>query len=360
MAKKKDDPRQGNLFGLEQEDTDGFYRMCGGDSEKAKTAMTLFNSYRAPTTSANYAAVIKDFRNFCLESENLRYDIFGAKEVAQFVIHAFDSGKGKAYLSYIRPAITALEAARETPSDKSAFTNSKLVRMIGGAIRRAAEAAPPIEKVDELPLEALRKGFSEHVWGKDLKDINFVTFRTLYRWMLGAITLARYEGIRHIQSKDVKVVTDSRGVRAVQVHLRKEKNDQMHLGNYRMLPEAPGEVIEPLTLTLLFFKRAGFKLGEGDNYISCRSQGSSADGRFQLSYSTAQADGKKLLKELGFNIRYGENSARRLGASNARRNNVPMDVIEEVGGWKTKGMVERYLSNTVDSKIKQAKALKFK
>ena len=79
-----------------------------------------------------------------------------------------------------------------------------------------------------------------------------------------------------------------------------------------------------------------------------------------MRYCMAMSNGKKLVKELGYDIRYGENSARRLGASNARRNGVPMDIIEEVGGWKTKGMVERYLANTVDSKVGQAKALKFK
>jgi len=360
MPKKREDPRKGNLFGFEPADTDGFHRICSGDADKTNTALMLFNSYRAPTTSTNYAAVIKDFKNFCAEAENLSYETFGAKEVAQFIVQAHDQKRGKAYMSYIKPAISAIEAVRETPSERSAFDSKAVTRMLGGAIRHAAETAPPITKVDELPMDALKKGLTTFIWGKELEDIHFVTFRTLYRWMLGAITLARFEGIRHVQSKHVKILTDSLGNRAVQIFLTKEKNDQLHCGQYRMLPEAPGEVIEPLTLTLLYFRKAGFKLGEGDNYISCRTQGKTADGRFPISYGTAATDGKSLLKKMGFAVRYGENSARRLGASNARRNEVPMDVIEEVGGWKTKGMVERYLSNTVDSKIKQAKALKFK
>ena len=360
MPKKKEDPRTGNLFGFEKTDTDGFHRICSGDAEMTETALMLFNSYRAPTTSANYASVVRDFQHFCSNSERFNYDAFGPKEVAQFIIHAHNLKKGKTYMAYIKPAITAIEAARRTPDHRSVFCDKVVTRMLGGAIRRAAEIAPPTEKVDELPMDALKNGLLRYVWGKDLADIEFIKFRTLYRWMVGAITLARFEGIRHVKSKDVKIVTTSSGDRAVQIYIEKEKNDQLHRGQYRMLPEASGEVIEPLTLTLMYFKKAGFSLGEGDNYICCRTMGKAADGRHALRYCTAVSDGKKLVKELGYDIRYGENSARGLGASNARRSGVPMDIIEEVGGWKTKGMVKRYLTNTVDSKVGQAKTLKFK
>ena len=145
----------------------------------------------------------------------------------------------------------------------------------------------------------------------------------------------RYEGIKHLMSKYISIVKDSKGRRAIQIYLEKEKNKQLHKGQYRMLPESPGEIIKPLSLTLLYFKRAGFTLNKRDNYICCWSQGKNADGMFSLHYTTVIANGKSLVKQLGFDIRYRENSAQRLGASNARLNNVPMDVIEEVGGWKT-------------------------
>ena len=360
MSKKKTDPRAGNIFGLEPSDTDQFARVCSGDVEKTQTAMLLFNSFRAPGTSANYANVIRDFREFCFEDELLSYEAFGPKEVAQFLVQAYQQKKGKAYISFIKPAISAIEAARRVPDHLSVFQDKAITRMIGGAVRLAAEAAPPTRKVDALPMAALKNGLLTHVWGKKVEDIHFVTFRTLYRWMIGAITLARFEGIHHIRSKHVQIVRASNGDRAVQIYLEKEKNDQLHQGQYRMLPEMPGEIIEPLTLTLKYFQRAGFTLGEGEDYICCRTQGKKADGRHQLTYTTALANGKSLVKQLGFDIRYGENSSRRLGVSNARKNDVSMDIIEEVGGWKTRGMAEHYLANSVDTKIKQAKALKFK
>ena len=360
MSEKKVDPRAGNIFGLEPSDTEQFAQVCSGDVEKTQTAMLLFNSFRAPGTSANYAHVIRDFRDFCFEDELLSYEEFGPKEVAQFLVHVYRQNKGKAYVSFIKPAITAIEAARRVPDHLSVFQDKAILRMIGGSVRLAAESAPPTKKVDALPMDALKNGLLTHVWGKKVEDINFVIFRTLYRWMIGAIGLARYEGIRHIKSKHVQIVRASNGDRAVQIFLEKEKNDQLHQGQYRMLPEMPGEVIEPLTLTLKYFQRAGFTLGEGENYICCRSQGKRADGKNPLVYTTALANGKSLVQQLGFHIKYGENSSRRLGFSNARKNNVPMDVIEEIGGWKTRGMAEHYLANSVDTKIRQAKALHFK
>ena len=359
MAKKKDDPRKGNLYGLEPTDTDSFYRLCGGNQDMVDVALTLFNSQKAATTGRNYSHVIRDLKEFCAKN-GYSYDLLDEKSVAQFVVTSYTKKKGKSYLAYIRPAIRTIEEARGIPSDRSVCNNVQIAAMLAGAKRRAAEEAPPIEKVDELPMEALKNGLRLYVWNKPIKEIDFVVFRTLYRWTVAAYTMIRFEGIRHIRSKHVKIVTDSFGQRAVQIYVEKEKNDQLHMGQFRVMPEAPGEIIEPVTLTLLYFKRAGFTIGKGEEFVWCRSQGKRADGRNALAYPTTLKDGKKLAKSLGYEIRYGENSTRRLGATNALRNNVPMDKIAAIGGWKTKGIVEHYLSNTVDSKIAQAQALNFK
>ena len=361
MEKKRGDPRAENLYGLGPEDENHFYAICEGDTEKVKTARLLFNSQRATNTGKNYKVVIQDFQDFCDTNKSYSYAFFGKKEIFNFIVSTHEKGKGRTYVSYIRPAISTLEAARGIAKEDSVFHDDTVVAMLAGAKRRAAELAPPIRKVDELPLECLKKGLQVFVWARDLQDIDFVTFRTLYRWLVEAMTLVRFEGFRHVKTKHVTIVQDSQNRKAVSIYFQKEKNDQLHMGQIRMLPEQPGQVIEPLTLTLLYFQRAGFQLGKGEEFISCRSKnrGKDANGQYPLRYATAMENGRELAKKLGFNIRYGENSARRLGASNARRNKVPMDVIAEVGGWKTKGMVERYTSNTVETKIGQALDLKF-
>ena len=359
MTDKKEDPRTENLYGLDPTDTDYFYRLCGGDEESVKVALTLFNSQRAVTTGKNYSHVIRDLKEFCVETGS-SYDLLEAKTIAQFVVRTYVKQKGKSYLAYIRPAIRTIEESRGIPAEQSVCNNVTIAAMIAGAKRRAAETAPPISKVDELPIDALKDGFKTYVWGQPVDKIDFVILRTLYRWLVAAYTMVRYEGIRHVKAKHVKIVTDSKGQRAVQIYIEKEKNDQLHLGQFRVMPEAPGEIIEPVTLTLIYFKRAGFEIGKGEEYVWCRTQGRKADGRYPLAYPTTLKDGKKLVKDLGYDIRYGENSSRRLGATNAFRNNVPMDKIAAIGGWKTKGIVEHYLSNTVDSKVAQAKALNFK
>ena len=63
--------------------------------------------------------------------------------------------------------------------------------MLCGAIRQVAKVAPLIEKIDKLPMDVLKNGLLQYVWGKDLKDIELATFRTLYGWMLATVTLAR-------------------------------------------------------------------------------------------------------------------------------------------------------------------------
>ena len=364
MAVSKPDPRKGNLYSLEPEDLDNISRLCHGNQESMDIALTLFNSQRATNTGIGYAGVIRQFKVFCQEQKDFSYENFGTKEVFGFIIQSYKVGKGKNFISYIKPAINTIETARGITREDSVFSNDTIRAVLAGAKRRAAEDAPLVKKMDELPLDCLKKGLMKHIWSKSVDEINFVVFRTLYRWMVMGFTLVRFEGYRHVQAKHVNIVTDKEGKRAVSILFIKDKNDQVHNGSTRMLPEQQGEIIEPLTLTLLFFQKAGFTLGKGEDFLNCRSRGmngSKANGRFPLSYTTALEDGKKVARELGFaDVKYGETSAKRLGASNARQNNVSLDTIAHVGGWRNKSMVERYLANSVDTKMQHARDLKFK
>ena len=137
----------------------------------------------------------------------------------------------------------------------------------------------------------------------------------------------------------VNIVTDKEGKRAISMLFIKDKNNKMHNGSTRLLPEQKGEVIEPLTLMLLFFQKVGFTMGKGEDFLNCRSSGSRANGRYPLSYTTAMEDGKRITRELGFtDVRYGETSAKRLGASNARQKTFlwtqsPMSAVAETNLW---------------------------
>ena len=131
------------------------------------------------------------------------------------------------------------------------------------------------------------------------------------------------------------------------------------------MPEQKGEVIDPFSLTLLYFERCGFVMGSNDeSFICCRSKGPGgreADGRFQLSYQTAIKNGRDLLKNIGFgNIRYGSKSAKYSGATNANEKGVDFNIITNVGGWKTHGIFARYTHNSDDYKLKIAQKMLFK
>ena len=51
--------------------------------------------------------------------------------------------------------------------------------------------------------------------------------------------MARFEGISHVMTKHVSIVKDSKGNRAVQIYLEKEKYDQLPTGPIQDVARSP-------------------------------------------------------------------------------------------------------------------------
>ena len=102
--------------------------------------------------------------------------------------------------------------------------------------------------------------------------------------------------------------------------------------------------------------------GKDTSYINCRVAGAKvnrARGDARFSYSEASKSAKTLLTQVGYgHIKYGESSAKRTGVTVALNNKVPIDIVQQVGGWRTPGMPLTYMSLLAERKVKIAKDLK--
>ena len=116
----------------------------------------------------------------------------------------------------------------------------------------------------------------------------------------------------------------------------------------------------------IYFKRFGFEMdGKDSSYIHCRlrnkKSGQVPDARYTLSYAAAAAESKALLEQNGYgSLKYGEgSSAKRAGVTAAIHKGVPIDTVQQCGGWKTNSMPLHYLQNSETHKVNIAKKMKF-
>ena len=132
-----------------------------------------------------------------------------------------------------------------------------------------------------------------------------------------------------------------------------------------MLDSQPGSILDTVTIVALYFKRCGFRMdGLDQNYVSCRITSKGAGQRpipgTRLSYSTCMAQAKEFLELLGFPTEnYGETSAKRAAVTYAIEGGTPVDVVQQVGAWKTAWMPLVYANNSIQHKTGLVKRMKY-
>ena len=352
-------------YDLDESDLTDIRALCDGDESRVKVAVHLFNSQRAVSSGANYRNVIIDFKGICAESPNMSYSKFGLREVIKFITWAHETKKGSSYLSYIKPALRTIEKIRNVREEESVFSNELINDMLKGGKRLASMRAGPVKKMEAVPMDAIRLALKVHIWDKarDITSINLPFFRTIFQWVVMGTTLCRFEGFKHLRAKHFSIFVGEGGERGVRIFFPHEKNDVTHRGMIKMMAQGPpGSIIEPVTLTMLYFERCQFQMSENDeSYILCRTKkGDQADGRHRLGYQTLVKDGKRVLESVGYgHIKYGTTSTKRIGATNAIVNDVDLDTITHAGGWRSRDMVTRYTQHSDHFKLKIAKQMKF-
>ena len=354
-----------NHYEFDESDLNDIRELCDGDEGRLNIAVHLFNSQRAVSSGSNYRTVIIDFKNMCNESPNMSYKNFGLREVIKFITWAHEVKKGHSYLAYIKPALKTVERIRNIREENSVFANEIVNDMLKGSKRLASERAGPVKKMDAVPMEAIRLALTEHIWSRahDVSSINLPFFRTIFQWVVMGSTLCRFEGYKHLRAKHFSVFTDGKGAKGIRIFFPKEKNDVTHRGMIKMMAQGDqGSIIEPVSLTFLYFERCKFSMdGVDESFILCRSKNRvEADGRHKLGYQTSVNDGRRLLKSIGFgHVKYGSSSTKRIGATNAIVNDVDLDTVTHAGGWRSRDMVTRYTEHSDHFKLKVAKQMKF-
>lgn len=337
--------------------------ICDGDEELLQVARELLSKHKAPGTIQAYRQVQKDFKNFCEQNKGLSYHLMGSKEVGRFIIKCKQDNKAVAYWGKLRAALEDLEKQRNVQEKDSAFSPAVLVLLEGGK-RMAAAKRPVVKKTKPLDSEALKKGLEEFVLPfcpDKIMQIDLVKLRTLFRWTVNRQVLGRYEDFSKLQAKHFSITEDKSAIRVV---FPRSKNDQFANGTIKYLPKKMDQVINPYNVTLIYFKRCGFKMdGQDTSFVNCRVK-KIKDGThvpipdIVVSSDTVTKQAKDLLQELGFTAEgYAETAPKRAGVTEALESGTSIDDLQQIGGWRTNSMPLMYAANNEQHKIELARKM---
>ena len=240
-----------------------------------------------------------------------------------------------------------MERQRDRGREETALSPGVLVWIEGGK-KETAKNRPIVRKMRTLDPKAIVKGLNRYVWPfcpDNVMDIDLMKFRTLYRWVVLRQTAGRFSDFDELQALHFSLSEDKQNIKII---FPLTKGDQLANGTLKYLPKKEGS-IDPFLLTLIYFKRCGFKMSKKDkSYINCRVK-RDENGKHvpipteRLTVSNASAQAKSLLEELGFSTElYGETSTKRAGVSEALENGNTLDELQQIGGWKTPGMPAWY------------------
>ena len=356
MTKRKKEAK----FDLAEEDLEAMRDIAGEDAELLLEAKHLFNSQVAAGTITRYNRIIGEFRAFCDEDAELNYDNFSAREVGRFIVKNSTKGRGEAFWGAVKPAIEAVQKARNVAAENTAFTTIVL-SCLAGAKRRAAENRPSVRKMVALPEEALVKALDEYIYKHvpdNLDKICLSKFRTIFRWTIVKYTMCRWDGFDYLRAKHFRLSEEG----SIFIHFPMSKGDQTGKGKICTLATRE-HISNPVALTLLYFKVFNMEMDEKDeSRINCAlrytKDGLVAKKDQGLSYNEGSKQAKRLLEEMGFSSEgYGESSAKRAGVTEPLERGATVEQIQLVGGWKTPGMPLYYAQMNEQFKIDLAKKM---
>ena len=347
-----------NPLGLSEQDRIYVDGLIVGGEENRQMARQLYDHHQAEGTIKAYSRTIAAFKRYCEETESLSYEEFGEKEVLNFIIEAVAKDKGPQFLATIKPAVERIEEMRGIPKEKTAFT-AVVNKHLAGAKRTATQAAPKKIKKEAIPVELIEEILEKDIYakGSNIENIDFETLRTVFKWVVQAQTFCRFDEFSRLRACDFRFNEDKEGI--IVSFCRGAKNDQMHKGNERVLPRQRGKIFDAYTLTLIFFEKCGYKMDQKDQGINhCAMTKNGKPVQRRLSRQAASKGTAKLLRKYGYDPRkYGETSAKRTGVTNAYRQGVPLEKIQELGNWRTPGMPREYVQATDEYKAELAKSM---
>ena len=177
---------------------------------------------------------------------------------------------------------------------------------------------------------------------------SLVFLRTIWRIFIEFFGLLRFNEVANLHFEDLTWTSIG-----FDLFIRKSKTDQHAKGDFVSLSRNFNDLLCPISLTMLYFKR--FNLSSDFLLVSIR--GNIPDSSKPLAYATALKDLRKCLSLVGIDPSgFGEHSGRRGGTTAAAAAGVSIDELMLQGRWRSSDMPRLYTDNA--SKLRRECAIR--
>ncbi|XP_077866782.1 integrase/recombinase xerD homolog [Saccoglossus kowalevskii] len=175
------------------------------------------------------------------------------------------------------------------------------------------------------------------------------------------LCLISYAGFMRIgELLSVKISDISFSDSHMEIKLHKRKNDKFREGSSIIIARSPKNTC-PVRVTEMFISKLGVNVNS-ESFLIRRlvhtKQGLKPHNHLGISYSTARDLMMKGIKPLVNDIsQFGTHSFRAGGATAAANSNVNERCIARHGGWKSTSSKDRYICDSLQSKLEVSKSL---
>ena len=211
---KQEKRRKENPLELTEEDRRRVNELVVGGKNRIDIARKVYDNHQAQGTEVLYGRTIRMFREYCEENKDkFCYEKFSEKEVLNFVIKAVEMDAGETFFATIKPALERLEELRGVRKEDSAITNL-VEKYIKGGKKMAAQAGPPKKKKKAIPVEAIEEVLETYIWpySMEIEKIDGKIFRTVFKWVIQACTLCRWDEYSRLRAMDFKKTEEEDGI----------------------------------------------------------------------------------------------------------------------------------------------------
>jgi hypothetical protein len=299
--------------------------------------------------------VAKKFEKFC-DTNAYFFLSFTDTAVLHYILELNNNNCSYGQICQVKPALRVLEQLRGVKD--SAFTEMVDI-FLNAARRRAAEARPPVQKAEQLPMDILQrmhdKVMSGYIVG-DKTSVDPVNLRTLVRVFVVYFTFCRFNCFQQLTAQDFEDCGDS-----IKISFRSAKNDQMHKGSESFIVE--NIELNPVQLLRTYFDLCGFKFGlvNGDksfvNPIIFKGKSGTwrINGKKPVSYGQSTGKLRDLLISMGYEAsKVTDKSFKMLGVTKTLETEVTLDEVMNHGRWRTLSIPLHYKVNSEQYKKKVA------
>ena len=318
-----------------------------------KAAERFYQKLVKTSTQSKYDGAYKIWEEFCAKS-NIPTMPGNPEHVSACLALNMMEHESLSRVEMLRAAIAHRHRANCLPSPTEHF---RIVNLFKAFNREYGSPRNPVDPIGYNIIQKVFDNIYQFRHGPDGQHASLVLWRTTWRIVINFFSLGRFGDMDNVQRSDL--VFGTRPSLHLKIGFSNLKNDPFSEGGEKLISaNLDLEQYCPVRLTQNYLRYLGSSFS-GNMQPACQSKNPNSPlPGSKVCYSNALSDLRQLLNALGFGqLRFGEHSPRRGGASHAANLGMPMEDLQRLGGWKSQMIPAKYVDLSTARRIAVSKVL---